>query len=298
MLEANKPTRVFLPWMPDNPLQRIEMVDILVHAGLEVIPGYEYPKDELTFIQVVKEAISEADCSIHIINTLYGKTLEADGNISLARFQFNEAKAIIAKKPDFKIFIWYPSQIVGEEKEARQEEFINEIRHGITANMIFTSIASPIQLVDDIRSMMEKEVPTHFDVNDTEVFVMFNELDEGEAEGIIDMLSDIISVEKLNIIQDSNIDYSELCFNQIGKSKLAVVYFKETSDWALPFVQQVWKKVGGASASTPLLLIGDEDPDTNRNMTFKAPRVVSLIVAGELIPLEIKMQFDKLIGSV
>ena len=102
-------------------------------------------------------------------------------------------------------------------------------------------------------------------------------------------------VEKLNIIQDSDMDYSELCFQQIGKAKLAVVYFKETSDWALPFVQQVWKKVGGASTNTPILLIGDENPDINKGKSFKAPKVVSLIVSGELIPLEIKMQYDKLV---
>ena len=278
MPETKKPSKVFLPWMPDNPLQRLEMADIMIHAGLEVLPLTECPRDELDFIQAVKNSISDADCSVHIINTFYGKTLETDTNLSFSWFQFNETKKIISSKPDFKIFIWYPSQIVGDEKEPRQEEFINELRHGITSNMVFTSIASPIQLVDDIRSMMEKDVQTHFDVNNTELFVMFNELDEGEAEGIIDMLRDIISVEKLNVVLDSDIDYSELCFQQIGKSKLAVVYFKETSDWALPFVQQVWKKVGGASTSTPILLIGDEDPDTNRNMIFKAPKVVSLIV--------------------
>ena len=71
------------------------------------------------------------------------------------------------------------------------------------------------------------------------------------------------------------------------------MYFKETSDWALPFAQQIWKKVGGASSHTPILLIGDEDPETNMNKKFKAPKVISLIVSGELIPLEIKVNYDK-----
>ena len=101
----------------------------------------------------------------------------------------------------------------------------------------------------------------------------------------------------MNIIQDSDVDYSELCKQQISKSKLAVIYFKETADWALPFAQQVWKKIGGATSHTPILLIGDEDPDTNMNKTFKAPKVVSLIVSGELIPLEIKVQYDKVLEA-
>jgi len=297
MVNSKRTTKVFLPWMPDNPSQRNEIKDILIDAGLEVIPTSEFPQDEQAFMKEVKEAISSADCSVHILTSNYGKTLGLDNTLSIAKFQYNEAKKHIADNSTFKIFMWYPAQIIGEEKEPLQEAFINDIRHGITANIVFTSIASSIQLVDDVRSMMESEEQTHFDVNNTEIFVMFNELDEGEAESIIDMLRDIISVEKLNIIQDSEMDYSELCYQQIGKSKLAVVYFKETSDWALPFVQQVWKKVGGASTNTPILLIGDEDPDINKNKVFKAPKVVSLIVSGELIPLEIKMQYDKLMQN-
>ena len=109
------------------------------------------------------------------------------------------------------------------------------------------------------------------------------------------MVGDIVDVEKLNIIQDSDMDYSEYCSQQIGKSKLAVVYFKDTSDWALPFAQQIWKKVGGATSHTPILLIGDEDPNTNLSKKLKAPKIISLIVAGELIPLEIKVQYDKVL---
>ncbi len=145
--------------------------------------------------------------------------------------------------------------------------------------------------------MISSEEKVTFDIKDAEVFLVFNQLDEAEADEIIDMLSDIVDVSKLNIIQDSDLDYSEYCSQQISKSKLAVVYFKETSDWALPFTQQVWKKVGGASSHTPILLIGDEDPEENLNKKFTAPKIISLIVSGDLIPLEIKVQYDKVIES-
>jgi hypothetical protein len=163
--------------------------------------------------------------------------------------------------------------------------------------MVFSNAASAIQLTDDIRSLMEFKEQVTFDLNSTDIFLISNQLDENEANEIIDMLSDIVPVEKLNIIQDSDVDYSELCKQQISKSKLAVIYFKESADWALPFAQQVWKKIGGATTHTPILLIGDEDPDTNSNKKFNAPKVISMIVAGELIPLEIKVNYDKVIES-
>ena len=79
--------------------------------------------------------------------------------------------------------------------------------------------------------------------------------------------------------------------------KVRKLGFKLSGDWAVPFAQQVWKKIGGATTHTPILLIGDDDPDTNLNKKFKAPKVISMIVAGELIPLEIKVQYDKVIAA-
>jgi len=263
------------------------LLSCMKSAGMQVMDPQNATGD-------ITASLQNASCSVHILGRDYGKCLENDPATSLAKFQFVEAKKKLQANPDtFKMFIWYPPEVLAATKEPSQEEFINEIRNSIVQNMVFTNIASPIQLVDDMRSMLATEQKTKFDVKAAEVFLVFNQLDEGEADGIIDMLSDIVDVEKLNIVQDSDMDYSEFCSQQISKSKLAVVYFKETSDWALPFAQQIWKKVGGASSHTPILLIGDEDPETNMNKRFKAPKVISLIVSGELIPLEIKVNYDK-----
>ena len=264
------------------------LLSILKRAGMDLIDCQNYSLSEMN------TAIELADCSVHILSRDFGKTIEGNDKMSFAKHQFNEAKKKLQANPDtYKMFIWYPPDVLAAEKDALQEEFINEIRNSITKNMVFTTIVSPIQLVDDIRSMISSEVKEKFDIKEAEVFLVFNQLDESEADEIIDMLSDIVDVSKLNIIQDSDMDYSEFCSQQINKSKLAVVYFKETADWALPFTQQVWKKVGGASSHTPILLIGDEDPDINLNKKFNAPKIISLIVSGDLIPLEIKVQYDK-----
>jgi hypothetical protein len=111
------------------------------------------------------------------------------------------------------------------------------------------------------------------------------------------MLSDIIPVEKLTIMQDSDNDYGDLSVRSINNSKLAVVFFKESAEWAIPFVQQIWKKAGGASCAAPILLIGTDDPGTNMNKKFSAPKVISMIVNNDLVPLEIKMQYDKVVES-
>lgn len=269
---------------------RNELSSVLQRAGMNVIPSEAYYKaeDQLSALQL---QLDPANCSLHIIFPQFGP-LTSSG-VSVAKLQFQAAKAHLSVNPDFKIFVWLPPTTDILNIEPAQLSFINEVKNNISKNMVFSNAISPIQLVDDIRSLMETKEKVEFDLNSTDIFLMSNQLDEGEANEIIDMLSDIVPVEKLNIVQDSDTDYSELCKQQIPKSKLAVIYFKESGDWALPFAQQVWKKIGGATAHTPILLIGDTDPQTNMSKKFVAPKVVSLIVEGTLIPLEIKVQYDK-----
>jgi hypothetical protein len=270
---------------------RNELAAVLKSAGMAVNPedGVFRDADLLSISQL----LSNSNCSIHILFPQFGPL--SDSGISAAKQQFFEAKKKLESDPSFKIFVWLPPSTDMSQVESSQLDFINEVKNNIQKNMVFSNAPSAIQLTDDIRSLLEVKEQVTFDLNSTDIFLISNQLDENEANEIIDMLSDIVPVEKLNIIQDSDIDYSELCKQQISKSKLAVIYFKESGDWALPFAQQVWKKIGGATTHTPILLIGDEDPDTNLNKKFAAPKVISLIVSGELIPLEIKVNYDKVV---
>ncbi|HQQ95460.1 MAG TPA: hypothetical protein PLQ93_12980 [Bacteroidia bacterium] len=271
--------------------QRTVVLNTLLKAGLQA-----YPSDVSYSAQShpLQDSIEQADLSLHIMGLSY-TPMAGDGK-SLEQLQYEEALKKLQREPDFRVFVWFPYN-VQDIQDDKQRNFISQIRNSITEGINFSNIGSAIQLADDLRLNMKRREKTDFDVKSTDVFLVYNQLDDNEASEVVDMLSDIIPVEKLNIIQDSDVDYSELCAQQISKSKLAVVYFKESADWALPFTQQIWKKIGGASSHTPILLIGDEDPDSNATKKFKAPKVVSLIVSGELIPLEIKVQYDKVIEA-
>jgi hypothetical protein len=285
---------IFIPFCGAEQVSlRNQLSSVLKMAGMKVVPEDGiYTENSL---KLLNEQIQTANCYVIILFPQYAPLI--DEEVSLAKFQYHEIKKAQLLNPDSKIVVWLPPTTNIMNTDATQIGFINEIRNSITKNMIFSNALSPILLADDIRSLLEKKQEVYFDINSTDIFLISNQLDESEANEIIEMLSDIVPVENLNIIQDSDMDYTELCKQQISKSKLAVIYFKETSDWALPFAQQVWKKIGGAASHTPILLIGDEDPDTNKDKKFKAPKVISLIVSGELIPLEIKVQYDNVIEA-
>jgi hypothetical protein len=279
----------------ENQDQRTMLFNMIQKAGLNVFPSDTVFNPE--YISAIESSIEQADCALIILGNTYGENLSGN-TISVSEYQYKLARKKLEANSKFKLFFWNISSQDELKNDVRQTSFIQEIRSELIEGMQFSNVSSPVQLVDDLRIALSTTEKVEFNINPTDVFVVHNELDEDAAAEIIDMLSDIIPVEKMNIIQDSDHDYSEYCAQQIGKSKLAVIYFKESGDWALPFVQQIWKKIGGASSHTPILLIGDEDPDTNMNKKFKAPKVVSLIVSGELIPLEIKVQYDKIIEGI
>ncbi len=44
-----------------------------------------------------------------------------------------------------------------------------------------------------------------------------------------------------------------------------------------------------------ILFIGDSNIKDNQLINFEAPKVISQVVSQELIPIEIKVQFDKIL---
>lgn len=187
-----------------------------------------------------------------------------------------------------------PGKFDDSDADNKQLDFINRLQHHLSNNMILSRVPSAIQFVEDVRLILEQQEKKVFDTNPADVFLIYNQTDDKDAERIQMMLSGILKLVKLVIVQDSDIDYEEFAAQQMDVSKLSVIYFKKASDWALPFAQQIWKKVGGASAKSPILFICDADAPGSGTKDFIAPKVSSFKLPGELIPLEIKVQFDSL----
>jgi hypothetical protein len=282
----------------DNQTQRAEALkevhSILISASFDLFIN-EHVNESTGFLETLNKGLENSKGAVMILSEEYGNKLNFENGeeLSFAEFQFNQVIKRCAINPNFKLFVWYPPHLAKNLPDEQQINFINKIRNSLGKNMVFTNVSSPIEFVDDIRSSFEEQETKAYDLKETEVFLISNQLDESEAEEVADMLRDIVSTENVSIVQDSDIDYSEMCAQQIKKSKLAVVYFKTSSDWAVPFAQEIWKKVGGADTKTPILLIGDSDPDYNKDVKLRAPKVVCMIVDGILIPLEIKVQYDK-----
>lgn len=294
VIDRQRPN-IYLAWTSgDLKESREEMAIILQKAGFNVLPSVDCPADDETFKKKVAEEIDRCVCSLHMLSGEFGRRFESDDEISFPQHQFLEARKRIETKGDFNVFIWQMPENNISVKPS-QQNFIKHIRNNITKNMMFSNSHGPMQLVDDMRVVMMKQDTKKYDSKDTDIYFIFNQQDEQEAKVIVDELSMEYPVETLNILPEGEDSYREMSSQQIPKSKLAVVYFKYAADWALPFIKQIWKQVGGASSPTPMFLVGEDNPQSNLARNFKAPRVTSSIVPKETIPTEVKNLYKKIV---
>ncbi len=294
VIDRQRPS-VYLAWTSgDLKEQREEMAIILQKAGFNVLPSIDCPADDKAFKDKVSEEMKRCTCSLHMLSGEFGRRFESDEEMSFPQHQFTVARKRLDVDEDFNSFVWmYPE--ASQTIKPAQQNFIKHIRNNITRNMMFSNSPGPMQLVDDIRIVMMKQDATVYDSKDTDIFFIFNQQDEVDAKIITDKLSLEYPVEIMNIMPDSEDQYRDISSQQIPKSKLAVVYFKYAADWALPFIKQIWKQVGGASSPTPLFLVGEDDPKSNMARNFKAPKVVSIIVPKDKVPAEVKKVYTTVI---
>jgi len=280
---------LYLAWTSnDLKEKREEMALILQKAGFNIFPSTDCPASEDNFKSKVDEELARCSCALHLMSGEFGRRFEEDDEISFPQYQFEKAKSLSQdNSTEFNTFVWYNEEANKSVKPA-QQELIKNIRNNITENMMFSNSFSPMALVDDIRAITIKTVEELLDTKDTDIFFIFNQQDEAEAMEITDRISMEYPVEIMNILPDGETEYRLKSTQQIPKSKLAVIYFKYAADWALPFIKQVWKQVGGASSPTPLMLVGENEPHSNLSRFFKAPKVVSSIVSNDDVPEEVK----------
>lgn len=293
MQNGNKPKIQVLLATPSPDVRDLynDLIGVLRHARADFLL-WDKQQNKETKGSKIPNFFENVNSSIHIIGNKYN--IEENEQTSVQEKQFFQALQYTKINPKFKLFVWRPERYRNLPNDERQRNFIFYILNHINENVIYTNHESPILLVEDLRSILTIEKSTKFDVRETEIYLIYNEIDEPSALMIKDLLSDVASVESTSISLSSDIDYDDYIAQQIQKSKLPVIYFKKATIWASYFIKEIWRKIGGISSGKTLLLIGDESNPENHNIDFSAPNVEKIITSEELIPLEIKVALDKL----
>lgn len=287
----NKADKIFLSINNEQPTtQEKRLLVTLQRAGFKLIDKNDVSGNG-DLQKETEAAVQNSFCSIHFIGKKY---LQQNNVVSLSEHHFHEAKKRIDKDDRYKAFIWMPGKMNDSDTDSKQLEFINRLQHHLSNNMVLSRVPTAIQFVEDVRLILEQQDKKEYPTKPCDVFLIFNQSDEKDVSKVKLMLSGILNIETLSINADSNLDYEEFASQQMNVSKLVVIYYKNASDWAYPFAQQIWKKVGGAAAKSPILFICDAEATNQEIKKISMPKVSTFVLPHELIPLEIKVQFDSI----
>ena len=276
----NQTIKVFLADItPEMDDMRNELRVILHRAGLEIVDGCGVSPGALT------DVMQQADCSVHILGAadIFAERKD-DGNTS-AGDQYKAAKKLCSDQ--FKMFVWNPRGSDNHNK------YINSIRRDIEENVIYTDKPSAIIFVEDIRNIMTVKQAAVQETVASDIFFLYNDLDNDTARDICTMLSDIKSVVSLGISMSSEVDYNSFIRQQLAVSKIGVVYYNFAGDWAVSFARQVWKDTGGNSGSTPICIVGNSDHAKEQQLEIFKDIMECTIDEQLRIPLDINMFLDK-----
>ena len=245
---------------------------VLTKAGIEIL---EYQTEDN-----LEEKIKQADCTIHILDST---DIYSDKQQSLAHKEYSISKQL--REQGLKMFIWNPDNI--------NEQYINNIRREIIENTIYSTKHSPIVFVEELRGIMNIKNAAQQEILQRDIFFIYNDLDKSTASDILNMVEDIQTVIKLGISMNRDTDYTEYIKNQLQGCKIGIIYFDYALDWALSFARQIWKDSGGQSCKTPLLLIGNSEHAKQEQLETLSNVMETSINDISLIPLDIKVFFDK-----
>ena len=263
----------------------------MIRAGLKVITLEQNGANYLPSIDGLDKVLQYSDCSVHLIGDEYDYVPEL--KMSFTEYQITKALEFVQARPLFKVFIWRPAYLDPLPQNPEQRNLWFSLRNKINSNIVIFNHQSPILVTEDIRTIMSVEQMQKVETEQTEIYLMYNEIDEPYAAQVIDLLQDVATVTHTEISLSADLDYENFIVEQIKSSVLPVIYFRKASSWASFFVQQVWRLIGGASSGKTILFVGDDAEPENLDLTFDAPNVQTIITGFELIPLEIKVQLDK-----
>ena len=275
--------KVFLADVTDGMQKlRSEVKNILIRAGIEVI-------DPLDNTDLEKQMLA-ADCSMHILGS--DNIIDNDSPVydTPSAVQYRTARSINNAK--YKMFLWNPSGVINDNNS-----YINDIRRDIDDNTIYSDITSPIVFVEELRTIMNVKPAAKANTQSYDMLFIYNSLDRDSAKEVSNLLSDLHTVSDLEINAGADTDYTELISNQLPLCRLGIIYYDYATDWAPSFAQQVWKQIGGNSSSTPIFVAGNSNHADETQLKPLKKLMPYTINEKNIIPLEIKIYYDKITGK-
>lgn len=185
-----------------------------------------------------------------------------------------------------KVYIWGDSRM-NSEYSSEMDRMVNTV---LNDNIHYIKTHSLIRLVEDVRLLEESDATKKIKQDRSDVLLIYNSYDKSNMEMVSQLLREVLKMKELCYDQDGKFDFHSELENSLPFCDMIVlVYFNESS-WAGQFLPELWKLSGGGSSERPILVVSDKESADIRKDLLNVKLVNAPL---PMIPLEIKMQFDK-----
>lgn len=191
--------------------------------------------------------------------------------------------------------VWCDLKTMNKLRTSEQSFRLNSIKR-IFPNQHFLTYRSMIKLVDDLRSM-QRSLREESRAGKFDLTLIANAADEMLLDKTAIILEGMLKIECIRVDASEENDFEITCSNALKKSRLVTVLVGAAGEWAVNFTRQIWKNSGGASSTTPLLVLFDKKY-FKQTSDLKIPGVRTIVADDSMAGLEIKVEFDRMMSSL
>jgi hypothetical protein len=251
----------------------------LQNRGYDILPEKELPFISPSYEEAVRECVSRAKLSVHLIGGSYGIVPEGAGSRSIVRLQ-NEVAAERSRDEAFSRLLWIPVGLAPQEEA--QAQFIEHLRTDAATQRGAELLQTPLE---ELKNVIQLRLTSNGHSLKAEtsgerppkIYLIF---DKRDLEGVI-ALNDYLSGERhyqilLPLIDDEGADDSEgfeIHKDNLAQCDAVLIYYGNANQLWFEYKQRDLKKIVGLDRKTPLTAeaVYVASPKTAHKQLFNSP---------------------------
>lgn len=231
----------------------------LQNRGYDTLPAEELPLVSPNYEQAVRECVSQARLSVHLIGGNYGIVPEGASNRSIVRLQ-NEIAAERNRDAAFSRLLWMPVGLTPQEEV--QAQFIEHLRTDAATQQGAELLQTPLEELKNVIQLRLNSNGRELKPQSTadtrpKVYLIF---DKRDLEGVV-ALNDYLSLDKqyqvlLPLIDDEGADDSagfEIHKDNLGQCDAVLIYYGNANQLWFEYKRRDLKKLAGLERTSLLL---------------------------------------------
>jgi hypothetical protein len=251
----------------------------LQNRGYDILPEKELPLISPSYEEAVRECVSRAKLSVHLIGGSYGIVPEGAGSRSIVRLQ-NEIAAERSRDEAFSRLLWLPVGLIPHEEV--QAQFIEHLRSDAATQQGAELLQTPLE---ELKNVIQLRLTSNgHSLKDEpagetppKIYLIF---DKRDLESII-ALNDYLSTDKhyqvlLPLIDDEGVDDSqgfEIHKDNLAQCDAVLIYYGNANQLWFEYKRRDLKKIVGLDRKSVLAAeaVYVASPKTAHKQLFNSP---------------------------